>query len=136
MSQWTHVTGCIRFDGLPGAIQDHTVENVKKYLGNTCEFFSEREDWDKCNVPCGSEGSLQYKVLEVGGGLIWLTVAIWGDLRSYDNVTEIKEWFERVTHIKGLSVRGAVLEIEVENQATIVLQFKQEVEDILCQSKQ
>jgi len=121
MSVWTHVVGCIRFDGFPTINRRFTVENAKRHLGNTCDFESEDGAWEKCTVPKGSEGSLQYEISEVGQGLVWLTVAIWGDLRDYDNVEEITVWFERVTQDKQWMVRGAVLEIQVEQRPPILI---------------
>lgn len=124
MSTWTHITGCIRIDGIPMLRPaGGTKEGVEKILGNTCDFDSPDSAWDKCDVPCGSEGSLQYKIIRAGDGLVLWTVAIWGDLRDYDNIEEIKGWFNKVTS-KKISIRDAVLSIDLNGEKTI-LNFEQ-----------
>jgi len=104
MSTWTHIAGAIRIDAF-GDIK----KLIQDRLGNTCNFHSTDKEWKDCNVPCGSEGSLQYKILEVGKPLAMYTVAIWGDLRDYEDIEEIKEWFDKVTVGSGLAIRNAVL---------------------------
>jgi hypothetical protein len=114
MSIWTHVAGIIRFD----AIQAEE-SNLSPEMGNTCDFESTDEEWDKCNVPRGSEGSIKY--------LVWTnprtsllaaySVMIWGDLRSYNDVNEIKEYLVRVT--KGKIVRQLVVEVSVEGREPV-----------------
>lgn len=120
MSVWTHITGNIRIDGAPGLTKISTVEALKKVLGNTCSFDDDEAVWDACNVPKGSEGSLQYEVIEYGDGLLWVTVAVWGDLRDYDFIAEIKAWFERILCAEGLIVRQAVLSVSVENGREVI----------------
>ena len=121
MSTWTHITGCIRIDGIP-QIQPEiaTKEGVTEILGSTCNFDSPEKDWDKCDAPCGSEGSLQYEVIKAGDGLVLWTVAVWGDLRDYDNISEIKEWFNKVTNGSGLAIRDAVLSIDLGGEKTVL----------------
>lgn len=119
MSQWTHINGCIRIDGIP-AIEDISKADVKKVFGNTCDYDSPDSQWHLCNVPCGSEGSLQYEILQVGDGMVLYTVPIWGDLRDYDDVEAIKKWFDKITS-SGLMIRSAVLQIHVEGKKPIVL---------------
>lgn len=121
MSVWTHITGNIRIDGLPGVSPLFTVEGIKEMLGNTCSFDDDRDIWDKCSVPKGSEGSLQYEVIEYSGGLPWITVAVWGDLRDYDDVDEIKKWFEGIVCQKEIMTRQAVLNVSVNGGSDVVL---------------
>ena len=104
----------------------HTIEDMKALLGNTVTYEDEESAWDACNVPQGSEGSLQYEISEVGEGLVWLTVSIWGDLRDYENVSEIEEWFNKVTTTSppGVMVRSAILEAHTEGRERKVLQYK------------
>ena len=109
MSQWTHVAATIRFDALrlPG------MPDQRPILGNTCSFDSPQEDWEKCDVPCGSEGSVKHLIYEEPGPSLAAYVAIiWGDLRDYSNVEEIKKYLERI--IEGRMVRQGVAQIEVE----------------------
>jgi hypothetical protein len=119
MSQWTQVCGCIRYDalrmvGLPYS----TLNEIKTLVGNTVSFKDPPEKWDKCNVPCGSEGSIQFVFWSnpSGSSLAAFTVGVFGDLRDFgtEDVPKIREWFERVTSGEGVMVRNAILEISVE----------------------
>lgn len=90
MSQWTHICGAIRLDFLPVA----QAPDLEKIFGVTCTFDSDDVSWEKCNVPCGSEGSLQYKIFyhQKENALNYCIVYIWGDLRDYDDHEEIHKW--------------------------------------------
>jgi len=110
MSQWTHLAGIIRLDNIGGAMVRFTTdrknekikEAVAKALGNTCNYDSPVEAWDHCTVPCGSEGSLQYKVFpnsdsdEDNHALSWGYAVIWADLRDFgsEDVPKIEKWFQ------------------------------------------
>ncbi len=158
MSQWTHVAGVIRLDSMGAAMVKGAtgVKNEKieaaavKALGNTCDFESSPEEHERCNVPSGSEGSLQYRVFpntdDDNHALSWGYAVIWGDLRDFDaeDVLEIQEWFqkslERLHKPEGFwspegmserekaehalcvfSIRGAILSIDVEGGPQTVL---------------
>ena len=115
MSQWTHIDVAIRIDGIPALGSEHPD------FGNTVKYSDDEEAWDKCNVPCGSEGSLQYNVIEYGDGLPWLAIQIWGDLRNYEDVDEIIDYLNRCCD--GHSVRSGIGEIDVEYKPKIVVQY-------------
>ncbi len=107
MSKWTHVNAVIRFDGIKGQDPDPD-------LGNTVSFDDENEEmWDACNVPCGSEGSLEYKLIEVGDGITRFTAVIWGDLRDYDESDKIVKYLEHIT--QGHMIRSGIAEINMES---------------------
>lgn len=118
MSVWTHINGSIRYDDFLSS-QDHPI----KFLGNTCNFYSSEEQWDKCDVPCGSEGSINFKVYEISNdhsAARW-AVSFWGDLRDYkeeDIKREVLPYFERIT--KGKDVRQATIEILCNGKKTIL----------------
>jgi len=111
MSQWTHIAGLIRLDSMGAVLvrlpvremNDRLKVAVAKALGNTCDFESSIEASEVCNVPCGSEGSLQYKVLSNSDSdkdahaLSWGYVVIWGDLRNFgtEDYPEVLEWFQK-----------------------------------------
>ncbi len=120
MSVWTHITGNIRIDGIPGLSPVSTVEALKAVLGNICAWEDDPSVWKACNVPKGSEGSLQYEVIEYGGGMRWVTVAVWGDLRDYDDINEVKKWFERIVCKEKLIIRQAVLNVAVERGRELI----------------
>lgn len=109
MSVWTHICGVIRFDGIKGL-------TPAPELGNTCGFEDDEAAWDDCNVPCGSEGSLQYSVWDNPDDscMAMSTVSFFGDLRSYEDVDEVVAYFERIT--TGPLVRQGMFSVHVEGQ--------------------
>lgn len=118
MSQWTHVNACIRFDGIRGMtpIPD---------LGHTHHYDDPPESLNACDVPCGSEGSLQHKMVEMpGDGAIRFVAAIWGDLRDYSDIAEIEAYLTRI--VAGQLVRSGIAEIIVERGKTQILRYNQE----------
>ena len=107
-------------------------------LGRTCTFDSEPEDWERCSVPSGSEGSIQYKIVEepLLAAMAAYTVPIWGDLRDFgeDDTQKILEWFNDVCDKCDPSsgafvpnttpiIRDAVITIDVEGGSYIVLTY-------------
>ena len=113
MSQWTHVCGAIRIDGIPNLDGLNTLK-IKDAFGNTCEYDDDSSVWDNCDVPCGSEGSLQYKIEHTGdnNSLSWGIVYIWGDLRSYDDYNAIYIWIKKAC--EHLMIRSCSIKIDVE----------------------
>ena len=129
MSQWTHVNGAIRYDALRiEGMPFNTLESYKTLLGNTASFEDDEEAWDKCNVPTGSEGSIQFNFWANPDlrHLASFGVHVFGDLRDFgkEDVSKIKEWFKRVTTTKGVMVRSAILEINVEGSEPIILRYE------------
>lgn len=124
MSTWTHVNGIIRVDGVPQLMTNCTKENLEKILGPTVNYDSDEKVWDDCKLPCGSEGSLQYEIIKAGDGLVLWTIPVWGDLRDYDNVNEIKEWFNVITQESDLMIRSAIIEICVEGMEPVIIRFE------------
>ena len=124
MSQWTHFVGNIRIDGIPGA---HKIEELEAILGPISTY----EDWvedNKVLLPNGSEGSLQYEIIEYSTGMPWITVPICGDLRDFGSDEDIigaKQWWRKL--LKDINdkdcgyIRDAVLRIEVEGQTPKIL---------------
>lgn len=117
MSIWTHVNGSIRIDDMRFGSKSR-VEKIKEVLGPILNWDA---IWDQdgaeeltTSLPTGSEGSLEYSIYENPheSSLAAYVVSIWGDLRSYDDIDEIKAWFEKV--LGSFMVRQAVLEVEVE----------------------
>jgi len=112
MSQWTHVIGCIRVDGIPSL--GDKIEDIEKILGPMCLWDS----WDESStLPRGTEGGLQYRLIEYDKGMCWLLIPIWGDLRDFgkSDVPEIIDWWiKTLKEIKVERIRDAILEINVE----------------------
>ena len=124
MSIWTHVIGAVRFDGLPKIGLAYTVHNVAMLMEGKIRVEKTGLVLDNNKIPCGSEGPLQYKIYEHANGLPWITVAIWGDLRDYDDAVAIKKWFERVCSGWPL-VRDGILRIQVEGQVAEVIEYRE-----------
>jgi hypothetical protein len=120
MSVWTHVAAIIRYD----AIRIQGMPDTMPELGNICDYDSSSEDWDKCNIPCGSEGSLQYHkwTNPHPTSLAAYSVMFWGDLRDYDNATEILEYFKKITSPPAI-IRQGVLVIGIEGKDEVVYHY-------------
>ena len=116
MSVWTHVAATIRFDDIQGM-------QGEPQLGIIAKYGDPQDIWDKCDIPCGSEGSLEYT--------IWVnpdksciaayTAMIWGDLRDYDNADEVIEYLNRIC--KGRMIRQGIAEIQVEGDGITVIRY-------------
>jgi len=121
MSQWTHVNGCIRLDGMPG-FPEHSKSRLVAVLGQTVRYDDDEDKWEGCTVPMGSEGSIQYDIIEnpSGNALSRYAVIIWGDLRDYEEVEKIATWFGEIIN-QWKMVRSAILEIDVEGKGAIIL---------------
>lgn len=105
MSTWTHVNSSIRFDSLRGYMDPPD-------LGVTAGVW---DDYAKATVPCGSEGSLDTYlwVNPHESCMAAYTGAIFGDLRSYEDVDEIVAYFNRI--VEGQMIRQGFFTIEVSN---------------------
>ena len=122
MSIWTHVAGVIRVDAIRGLLPTPDFDKIfiKSLWGDT--------NMD-CNMPMGSEGSLDYRVIENPDkdSIAAYTVVIFGDLRDVgaDDIPDIKEWWEH-TLTQFDMVRQAVLQIQPENGDTVILEHKEQ----------
>jgi len=118
MSQWTHVNASIRFDGIL-----NTGLPTEKELGKICRWEDEdTSHWDHPDLPCGSEGSIKYQIIKsTDYSMAAMVVVFYGDLRDYENVDEILEYFKRIT--QGKMIRSGILEIDVEFQSIFVYRY-------------
>lgn len=114
MSNWTHFVGAIR-------VRDVEIEKISSIakLFRTCEFGDSEDKWKRCNVPCGSEGSLKVQIINSSGkyGLVGedeFCISIYGSLRNYSKSNEkstIGWWFrtiDRIKRIASLYVNGVL----------------------------
>src|SRR3990167_5577525 len=118
MSIWTHVVGCIRVDGIPDlGARIHTIEKI---LGPICTF----DNWNDASIlPRGSEGGLQYRIIEYHTGLPWIVIPVWGDLRDFDDTETIKAWWDEIL-LKLQWIRDAVLRVQVEGREPLIWAWK------------
>lgn len=140
MSQWTHVIGAIRLDSVRN-------NHIKKFDFNEV-FKTWNSDWlhnvnltspevkkrrrleiEQCNVPAGSESSLQFHVWENPNIEVFpaYNILIWGDLRDFGSVKDIetiKDWWENIlnyfkNHKNFSGVRQAFLKIEIDGLSIV-----------------
>lgn len=117
MSQWTHIAGIVRVDAI---LSDQT-KTIEGCFGKTCSYSDPESAWESCTVPCGSEGSVQYRIERTGteNEMAWGCVYIWGDLRDYSDAQEIYKWLKAAT--KSLLIRSCVVKIDVEYQKSYIV---------------
>lgn len=124
MSIWTHVAGCIRVDAFSFMPQP----DFKKIFIK--ELWDEKDDGE-CNIPTGSEGSLDYRIIKNpdSTSLSAYTVVIFGDLRDFGkkDKNEIINWWNRVLKECGM-IRQAILQVifEDEQEPFILQELKQD----------
>ena len=121
MSVWTHVAGVIRVDCIRGMTKKPDFDKI---------FV--RELWDEnssglCNMPMGSEGSLDFRVIENPNknALAAYTVVVFGDLRDFGvaDIPEIEDWWNKVLEQCGW-IRQAILQIQPEDGDVKILEQK------------
>lgn len=121
MSVWTHVAGIIRVDCI-------------RCMGKKPDFnkIFVKELWDEdtnglCNMPMGSEGSLDFRVIENPNidALAAYTVVVFGDLRDFGvaDIHIIEDWWNRVLEQCGW-IRQAILQIQPEDGDVKILEQK------------
>jgi hypothetical protein len=115
MSNWTHVAGIIRVDGI--RMDDIEEIDFDEIIGKECIWGSPKEVWKDAvenpnkYLPMGSEGSLQKSIWEnpKKDCLDAYTISIFGDLRDHHSTSDIIEWFKE--KCKLLWVRNAVITV-------------------------
>ena len=128
MSNWTHVAGIIRVDGLPILPK----VDFDEIIGKECLFNSPVEVWDDMEkhpdsyLPMGSEGSLQKIIWENPNKncLASYTVSIFGDLRDHHSTSDIIEWFKK--KCESLWMRNAVITVTNEVCGTETYTYEEE----------
>ena len=128
MSVWTHVAGVIRVDCLRCIFEQPDFNKIfVKELWNEDTF-------GVCNMPMGSEGSLDFRVIEnpEKDSLAAYTVVIFGDLRDFGvaDIHIIEDWWNRVLEQCGM-IRQAVLQIQPEDGDVKILEQKEKNDNTL-----
>ena len=129
MSIWTHACGYIRVDDIRLNKNDSykLKKKISENLGKVINGLNERSE--NPYIPCGSEGSLQWKI-DMTKDLSYMDaagVSIWGNLRDYilnDNIAEIELYLSRI--IKGLVIRSGIMSFYSgwEDEIRIVYLYK------------
>jgi len=107
MSMWTHVNGSLRIDCLDGDI--HT-------MFHTFAWPATREERNACNVPRGSEESLQVSiwtnpVIGSDGDSRQYVLTVFGDLRDYEDEDAIVAWINKIIVDHDMFIRDGVMTI-------------------------
>lgn len=119
MSVWTHVAGVIRVDCIRCISKPEFDKIFIKSL------------WDEhnpdCNMPMGSEGSLDFRIIENPNkdSLAAYTVVIFGDLRNFgaEDIHKIEKWWDKVLEQCGM-IRQAILQIQPGDGDVKILEQK------------
>lgn len=127
MSNWTHVAGIIRANGIAELDFD-------EIIGKECLWESPEKAWNDAEanpdkyLPMGSEGSLEKSIWinPDGNCLARYTISIFGDLRDHDSTSEIIEWFKE--KCKSLWVRNAVITVRNEWYGTETYTYEESEE--------
>jgi hypothetical protein len=98
-------------------------------LGETCGFNDAEAAWEKCSVPCGSEGSVLWKFLEykVSSSITRGHYQIWGDLRDFGHkeLPQVAAWLKKISgqFEPDFSIRQAVLQVDVGDYSLVTYSF-------------
>ena len=130
MSVWTSVIAVIQFDPFPFdidplkappnlGIEFHRDSAVsEEVLAKSTDCFSRKKllrlilaNRKKCNIPCGSEGSLYTNLIEQRKNHFIAT--IWGSLRDYDDLTDILVYLNQIT--TGYEILSGIAEVTTPN---------------------
>lgn len=132
MSEWTHLTGCIRIDTMPNIDDNIFISILKQKFGNTWSLKVVDSRYELCTIPKGSEGSVQYNILKTGSGssLSWGLITIWGDLRDYDDPEEIFKWIKESCNSLDFWIRSCCVEVNV-NHSKQYLIHKDKTDEIV-----
>ena len=128
MSVWTHVAAIFRVDSIRGLFPPPKFDEV---FGKECLFESGAEVWNDVDkhpenyLPMGSEGSLQKSVWvnPESCHLAAYTVSVFGDLRDYDDVQAIVEWFK--DKCAKVRIRQACITVECENGNSALVKYEE-----------
>ena len=137
MSQWTHINATFRLDSFAGTKADVIKIIGKPYLpyrdlNGTIDRDLIETRMNRCKLPCGSEGSLEYIIWEnpEKSSLAKFTVCIFGDLRDFgdeEDYNNVIKWFDNLCGefmSNALPVRQASCDIEIEFKKQSILLYE------------
>lgn len=116
MSLWTHVNGALRIDNINYTLEPVSVRKYKKELKSlfkTVSFKGLPYEWAACNVPCGTEGSLNVSIWVANDGEM-ATINFFGDLRGFTDTDGVIEWIDNIIINNSLSVRDGIMSMNEE----------------------
>lgn len=116
MSYWAAVAGFIELS-IKNTTPYYPEILLTSILGETWHGDSPIEGIQACTVPQGSEGSIQYKLINMNccsniTNLRNWHVAIWGELRDFENRTaEVQEWLQKIISHKSIDIITYYIEL-------------------------
>jgi len=131
---WTHINGNIRIDDLGsiGLEENNFLKEAEEFLGPIISYATPDEQWEECNLPLGSEGSILYSIIPPTDHSYGAVINFFGDLRDFPDdedygpdyrqkrsIESIEKWFEDVC--KHYYIRQGVLQISKEYGSEIIL---------------
>jgi len=104
MSFWTHINGAVY------GTTYVTKKELQKYF-KVVHYGDKKVLWDTCNVPCGSEGSLDVSIYEGEDHLIH--ISFFGNLRGFEEYEHpsIIEWVKKFIKENSIWVRSGLINI-------------------------
>lgn len=113
MSYWTHVNGIMQF------YSDTDRDKEMKKMCRTADWDSGRTVKKRCNVPMGSEGSLDVSLVMKKSNISQsrkYTLSFFGDLCNYPQKKEkdIVKWLTNLIKEHDLRVRDAVVTVNAD----------------------
>ncbi len=127
MSVWSHIAGVVRYDILILAGRPVDEPEFHSYKWSDSETSME-----KCNVPCGSEGSLTINKQDVyrTNNQAFITYSFSGDLRDYgyeEDHDRFEEWLASLIpdrKANPIMIRQAVFQVDYEDrEGTVIYQY-------------
>jgi len=132
MSQWTHVSGMLRFDALR-TLTIVSQQDVYDLMGKSYYYDMDGNKFSNTSrgpiTPMGSGGPVQYHIEEnpTHNSMASYDVAVWGDLRDFGEdevLSGVANWLARITsycksapETRGgplLMLRALIVQAEVE----------------------
>ena len=140
MSCWTHVAGIIRADDI--RLEGSGLKpDFKDVLGEPLLWEFTEDQWETgTKLPCGSEGSLNYDVIENPDKscMAAYVIPIYGDLRDFgeteEDLDDIKDWF--IKSCDKLLIRNATLyaECSMGFNISIIYRDKEEGDSVIIKN--
>lgn len=125
MSIWAHANGVIMLDGIFFEDEDYEKDiNIlkKKILGEVINYGDIVDADALAYMPCGSEGSLDYNIVECSG---YTNIVICGNLRDYDELDKLKDWYinilNKIEKNTSFYVREHIFQARIEYGEQIII---------------
>lgn len=129
MSIWAHANGTIMLDGFAFKEDDieKDIEIIKNEILGSVIHYGEMGPFGNTIMPCGSEGSLDYRIDTCSE---YVVITICGNLRDYEDISQLEKWYKKVLEdIEENTlfyVREHVFQARVEGSSQVIIFKKQD----------